>query len=92
MERKNSGLEVEPFEGIPASATTTETVFKYFEVAKIAMLVARYINLLGYEARAHVDANYRVTCGPIAVDAGLGELGRLGLLVTPQYGPRARLQ
>lgn len=75
----------------PDSATTTETAFKYFEVAKIAMLVARYVNLLGYEARAHVDANYRVMCGPIAVDAGLGELGRLGLLMTPEFGPRLRL-
>lgn len=75
----------------PDSATTTETAFKYFEAAKIAMLVARYINLLGYQARAHVDANYRVMCGPIAVDAGLGELGRLGLLVTPRYGPRVRI-
>lgn len=75
----------------PDSATTTETAFKYFEAAKIAMLVARYINLLGYEARAHVDANYRVMCVPIAADAGLGELGRLGLLITPQFGPRVRL-
>ena len=75
----------------PDSATTTETAFKYFEAAKIAMLVARYINLLGYEARAHVDGNYRVMCGPIAADAGLGELGRLGLLISPTFGPRLRL-
>jgi reductive dehalogenase len=75
----------------PGCATTTETAFKYFEVAKIAMIVARYINLLGYEARAHVDGNYRVLCVPIAVDAGLGELGRIGLLMTPQFGPRVRL-
>jgi hypothetical protein len=75
----------------PDSATTTETAFKYFEAAKIAMLVARYINLLGHEARAHVDGNYRVMCGPIAVDAGFGELGRLGLLMTPKFGPRLRL-
>ncbi len=75
----------------PESPTTTETAFKYFEVAKVAMLTARYINMLGYEARAHVDGNYRVMCGPIAVDAGLGELGRLGLIITPEYGPRVRL-
>ncbi len=75
----------------PDTATTTETAFKYFEAAKIAMLVARYINVLGYEARAHIDGNYRVLCGPIAVDAGLGELGRLGLLITPEFGPRVRL-
>ena len=28
---------------------------------------------------------------PVAIDAGLGELGRNGLLITPQYGPRVRL-
>jgi len=27
----------------------------------------------------------------MAIDAGLGELGRLGLLITPKYGPRVRL-
>jgi len=75
----------------PDNATTTETAVKYFEAAKIAMLVARYINLLGYAARAHVDGNYRVLCAPIAADAGLGELGRLGLLITPRFGPRLRL-
>jgi ferredoxin len=75
----------------PDIATTTETMFQYFEVAKVAMIIARYINLLGYEARAHVDSNYRVMCVPVACDAGLGELGRLGLLITREYGPRVRL-
>jgi ferredoxin len=75
----------------PDSATMTETAFKYFEAAKIAMAVARYIHFLGYEARAHVDGNYRVMCGPIAVDAGLGELGRSGLVITPEFGARVRL-
>jgi Fe-S-cluster-containing hydrogenase component 2 len=75
----------------PDGATTTETAFKYFESAKIALIMARYLNLLGYEARAHVDGNYRVLCVPVAVDAGLGELGRLGLLINPKYGPRLRL-
>lgn len=75
----------------PDSATTTETSFEYFEAAKVAMILARYIQFLGYEARAHVDGNYRVMCGPVAADAGLGELGRLGLLITPQFGARIRL-
>ncbi|MDJ0764122.1 MAG: reductive dehalogenase domain-containing protein [Myxococcota bacterium] len=75
----------------PDAAATTETAFKYAEVGKVAMILAKYINLLGYEARAHIDANYRVMCVPIAADAGLGELGRLGLLITPDHGPRIRL-
>ena len=27
---------------------------------------------------------------PVAIDAGLGELGRSGFLITPEYGPRCR--
>jgi ferredoxin len=86
------GVEMKPelIRHAPDGATTTETAFKYFEAAKVAMLLARYINLLGYEARAHIDGNYRVLCGPIAADAGLGELGRLGLIITPRFGPRVR--
>ena len=75
----------------PDSPTTTETGYEYLEAAKIAMVVAKYINLLGFEARAHVDGNYRVMCVPVAADAGLGELGRLGLLISPRYGPRVRI-
>ena len=75
----------------PGSPTTTETAYEYLEAGKIAITVARYIRLLGYEARPHVDGNYRVMCVPVAVDAGLGELGRLGLLMTPELGPRVRI-
>ena len=75
----------------PDSPTITETGYKYFEAGKIALLLARYINLLGYRARAHLDGYYRVMCVPLAAEAGLGELGRLGLLITPEYGPRIRL-
>ncbi len=75
----------------PALPTMTETMVKYLEVGKIAVVLARMIRTLGYAARAHVDANYRVMCVPIAVDAGLGELGRHGLLICPKYGSRVRL-
>jgi hypothetical protein len=75
----------------PDSPTMTETTKRYLESATVAIAVARYINRLGYRARAHVDGSYRVLCGPIGADAGLGELGRIGLLITPRFGPRVRL-
>jgi epoxyqueuosine reductase QueG len=46
---------------------------------------------LGYPARAHIDGNYRVIAPLVARDAGLGEIGRMGLLMTPHLGPRVRL-
>ncbi len=57
----------------PWSEVITESAFQYYETAKIATVVSNYIKLLGYDARAHIDQNYRVMCVPIAVDAGLGE-------------------
>ncbi len=84
-------MNYEMVQQAPESATTTETAFKYVEVAKVALIIAKYLNLLGYDARSHVDGNYRVMCVPIAVDAGLGELSRMGLLIHPQFGPRVRL-
>jgi ferredoxin len=75
----------------PGVTTMLETCKGYVECAKIGQLLARYIRTLGYPARAHIDANYRVMCVPIAVDAGLGELSRMGYLITRKYGPRVRL-
>jgi hypothetical protein len=75
----------------PRLATTVETAARYLDTTVIALTLARYITRLGFRARAHVDANYQVMCVPVAVDAGLGELGRLGLLITPRFGPRVRL-
>jgi ferredoxin len=75
----------------PDPPALVESSTQYLESAKIALLVARTLHRLGWEARAHVDGNYRVMAVPIAVDAGLGELGRLGLLITPELGPRVRI-
>jgi len=57
----------------------------------MAVQVAQFIRGLGCDARAHIDGNYRVVCPLVARDAGLGEIGRMGLLMTPQLGPRVRI-
>jgi len=75
----------------PTIATILETCKGYVECATIGELLARYIRSLGYPATAHIDANYRVMCVPIAADAGLGELSRMGYLITDKLGPRVRL-
>ncbi len=68
-----------------------ESTRQYIEAAKIAHILANYIKGLGYDARAHFDGQYEVACVPVALDAGLGELGRLGLLIHPDYGPCVRI-
>ena len=75
----------------PAAAITLESARQYVEAAKIAVQLGNLARSLGYPARAHIDGNYRVIAPLVARDAGLGEIGRMGLLMTPTLGPRVRL-
>jgi ferredoxin len=75
----------------PAAPVVAESARQYVESAKIAIQLATLIRSLGYPARAHIDGNYRVIAPLVARDAGLGEIGRIGILMTPRLGPRVRL-
>jgi ferredoxin len=75
----------------PRAPVVEESARQYAEGARIALVVASWIRRLGYPARAHIDGNYRVIAPLVARDAGLGEIGRMGLLMTPRLGPRVRL-
>jgi ferredoxin len=75
----------------PAPQVVMESGKQYVEAARIAVQLANAIRYLGYSARAHIDGNYRVIAPLVARDAGLGEIGRMGLIMTPKQGPRVRL-
>lgn len=73
---------------LPQSLAVTKG---YVDAAVIGMVLTYYIKSLGYDARAHVDGNYLMVMPLAAKAAGLGDVGRHGLLVTERYGPRVRL-
>ena len=75
----------------PAAPTMVESARQYYNAGKMAIEIAEYIRSCGYPARAHIDANYQVVCPLVARDAGLGDIGRMGLLMTPDLGPRVRI-
>jgi ferredoxin len=75
----------------PTAPITMESSKQYVEAAVIAAQLAETIRNWGYPARAHIDGNYRVICPLVARDAGLGEIGRMSILITPHQGPRVRL-
>ena len=68
-----------------------ETAKEYVEAGIVAVQLAETIRQMGYQARAHIDGNYRVIAPLVARDAGLGEIGRMSLLMTPRQGPRVRI-
>jgi ferredoxin len=76
----------------PDIPITEEAALQYLRAAIISVNLARYIRNLGYPARAHIsDSNYQIILPPVAHDAGLGELSRMGYLISPRYGARIRL-
>ena len=75
----------------PTGSIVMESGQQYLDSGTIAIQVAKFIRNLGYSARAHIDGNYQVVCPLVARDAGLGEIGRMSLLMTPQLGPRVRI-
>ncbi len=56
-------------------------------LAEIAL--AEFIRAMGYNAIP--CKNGAALSIPLAIDAGLGQLGRNGLLITPDYGPAVRV-
>lgn len=77
--------------GAPRQPVMAESARQYARAGLTAVMLADAIRAMGYEARAHIDGNYQVICPLVARDAGLGEIGRMGLLMTPRQGPRVRL-
>lgn len=75
----------------PGIKECIETSNIYVKVAMIAMQISYFIRSLGYPARSHIDGDYLVNTPSVAVSAGLGAFGRIGLLVNENYGPRVRL-
>lgn len=75
----------------PQAPIVLESSKQYLNAGRIAVDLAEKIRALGYDARAHIDGNYQLICPLVARDAGLGEIGRMGLLMTPTHGPRVRL-
>ncbi len=66
-----------------------ETDIGYSKAAWCAASLATFVAELGYKAIPSV--NELGLSIPMAVDAGLGELGRHGQLITREYGPRVRI-
>jgi reductive dehalogenase len=73
----------------PAFPSSASTALGYSKMAFAEIELSAFIRRLGYGA---------IPCGndiglsvPMAIDAGLGQYGRHGMLITKEYGPRVRI-
>ena len=73
----------------PAPAGSAVDGFGYGRQGMASFLIAEFIRSLGYVAiPCKNDTGLSV---PMAIEAGLGEGGRNGVLITPEYGPAVRI-
>jgi epoxyqueuosine reductase len=82
-------MDYEAIQYSPAHPSSVAVGLGYSKMAFTSGLLAQYIRGLGFQA---IPSGNDTACSiPLAIDAGLGEIARNGLLVTPFYGPRVRL-
>lgn len=73
----------------PSELEGAATGLGYSRMCEVGYSVATFIRALGY--RAFANGNDVSLSVPYAIAAGLGELGRHGMLITREFGPRVRL-
>lgn len=74
---------------VPSALSGAATGLGYSHDALVVLALAQAIRNLGYRAIASMNDSSLVI--PMAIQAGLGEYGRHGLLITPGNGPAVRL-
>lgn len=74
---------------VPSALSGAATGLGYTFDAVAVLTLAQYIRNLGY--RAFATLNDSALAIPLALQAGMGEVGRNGLLISEEYGPRLRL-
>ncbi len=72
----------------PSALAGAATGLGYSQDTLVLLALAQYIRNLGYQAVPTM--NDTALAIPYAIKAGLGEYGRHGLVITPEFGPNVR--
>ncbi len=84
-------MDFERMQSAPQVPAILESANQYYNAALISKYIENIIIKSGYKAKAHYDAHYDVILPPLAIQAGLGELGRNNILIAEKYGSRVRI-
>jgi reductive dehalogenase len=84
-------MDIDEMRRAPGAPAIRESARQYLRASRIAKTVADALRASGFRARPHYDAHYDVMLPPLAVAAGLGELGRNNILVADRAGARVRI-
>lgn len=74
----------------PTYIADAETSLGYSRMAITNAYMSKFIKVLGHKAMSCSTNTVGMTI-PMAIEAGLGQLGRNGLLITREFGPAVRI-
>ena len=83
--------DYEPTQTAPSIEAEGPHFGVYRTMGAVALDMADYIRSLGYHAQVHSPNDNSGAYIPMFVEAGLGQLGANGQLLSPHFGSRARL-
>jgi reductive dehalogenase len=83
-------MSFEPVMAAPHTSMEVEVGYRYAQGAFISTMISQWFEGMGYKGVAQHSRHYDVMIPPLAVDAGLGEVGRQGYMITPGEGTRTR--
>jgi epoxyqueuosine reductase QueG len=84
-------MSKEKIDQAASQATLTMVFGTYDDLGKAANRIAEFLREQGYAAQADHPLGGLVLFPPLAQKAGIGWVGKHGLLITPEFGPRVRL-
>lgn len=83
-------MQHEIMQTVPSLSAAVETMRAYLEISRTVIDIAEHIRGLGWTARAYGEGS-DILHIPLAIDAGLGELGKHGSLINKEFGSNFRI-
>jgi len=83
-------MDREEMAHVPQSRAATEVMRTYRHAARTAIRLAEHIRSLGWPARAYADGEAILQI-PLALNGGLGQLGKHGSMISREFGSNFRL-
>lgn len=84
-------MDLEKIEQAPSVPTLLEIFRTYYQLGYVVNQISELLRERGFDAHAGPALGSEGSFVPMARDAGLGEVGKNGMIITKEYGPRVRL-
>lgn len=82
-------MDYDGFKTAPSLLSSASAGVIYSKMAEVSHKIAEFLRGIGYKAAP--CGNDTAMSVPLAIEAGIGEASRMGMIVTEKYGPRVRL-